>query len=214
MSARPLARLHLVTDDDVLRAPGFAETAAGLLERYGDAIALQLRGHGMPGRALYELACVLAPLGTVLVNDRLDVAVTADAAGAQVGRRSIPIGLARRLLGPGRWIGFSAHDRDEAAAAIAAGSDFVMAGAIYATASHPDRAPRGPDLLGEVAGACGGAPILAIGGITTARAADALAAGADGIAVLSGVWRAADATDAVAAYFRAAPQLQSVMEAS
>lgn len=200
-------RLHLVTDDAVLRTSGFRELAARVLSAHGAALALQLRGHGLAGRELFELAEALVPVARasgawLLVNDRVDVATCAGVRAVQLGRRSLPIAAARGLLGPDVRIGYSAHDAAEARQAQDDGVDFVLLGAIYPSASHPDRPPAGVELLRRTAAAVA-VPVIAIGGITPERVAELVGAGAHGVAVLGGVWRAADPLAAAAGYVAA-----------
>lgn len=199
-----LARLHLVTDDSVLRAPGFIDRARAVLAAHGDDVALHLRGHGLSGGELFALARPLAVAvtglgGALLLNDRVDIALAAGADGVQLGRRSLPVPAARSLLGADAWIGRSAHQIDEAADAVADGVDFIVFGTVYRSASHPDRTPAGPDALGRVA-ASGDSPVVGIGGITPERVGAVLAAGAAGVAVLSGVWHADDPAAAAGRY--------------
>lgn len=194
--------LHLVTDDGVLAGAGFEALARVLLEDLRGVVALHLRGHGTGGARLYALATALSAVArrtgsTLLVNDRVDVALAAAAHGVQLGRRSLPLEAARRLLGPERLLGYSAHAGEEARAAAAAGADFALLGPVHATPSHPGRGGAGAALLRSAAD---GPPIIAIGGITPARVANALRAGACGIAVLSGVWGASDPARAARGY--------------
>jgi thiamine-phosphate pyrophosphorylase len=200
----PLPRLHLVTDDSVLRDARFLERAAGVLERCGTDVALHLRGHATSGRVLHELGEQLAVLALragafLLVNDRIDIAMAIRANGVQLGVRSIPPHDARRLLGHGARIGYSAHGPLESARAASEGADFVLLGTIFHSLSHVPRAPLGIERLQECVHSTG-APVLAIGGVTTARVAPVAASGAYGVAVVSGVWRAADTAAAAAEY--------------
>lgn len=202
-----LPRLHLVTSDRVLTAGGFQANALAILDAHRDAVALHVRGHGLAGRVLYDAAEPLARRGDatgalVLVNDRLDVALTAGAHGAQLGRRSLPLPAARALLGDAARIGYSAHAAREAAGAADGGADFVVLGAVYATASHPDRAGAGVGLVADTVRVVS-APVLAIGGVTPERVAELVAAGAHGVAVLSGVWQAAAPVAAAGRYLEA-----------
>jgi len=208
-----LARLHLVTDDAVLRAADFRERAQAVLAAHGPALALHLRGHGLNGAELFELARDIgfggdAAGAEVLVNDRVDVALAAGVDGVQLGYRSLPIAAARSLLGIDAWIGYSAHSATEAAQAAADGADFLFVGALYPTASHPERPPAGVQLVRETVAALAPAevPVIGIGGITPARVREVLEAGAYGVAVLGGVWRAADPVAAAAEYLAALGQ--------
>ena len=192
MIASPeLPRLHIITDDVVLGQSGFADRANGLLGTCGPRIALHLRSRALSGRTLFDLARTLGALegARIFVNDRVDVALSAGAAGVQLRRDSLPITAARELLGETRLIGYSAHERLEAAAAAVAGADFVIAGTIFESASHSDAAPRGLEFLASVAEASP-APVLAIGGVTVERVRECRAAGAFGVAVIGAVWSA------------------------
>ncbi|MEX2610078.1 MAG: thiamine phosphate synthase [Gemmatimonadota bacterium] len=200
--APAVTRLHVVTDDGVLAAPDFPARARRAMEAADGRAALHLRGHGTPVRRLLALAGALVDAGTLLVNDRLDVALAAGAAGVQLGRRGVPVAAARRVLGADALLGYSAHGPAEAAEAAADGTDFVLLGTIYGSASHPGATPAGPAALRAAVDACP-VPVLAIGGITPERVAPVLAAGAHGVAVLGGVWAARDETAAVRAYLAA-----------
>jgi thiamine-phosphate diphosphorylase len=204
-------RLHLVTDDEVLGSADFPRVAGALLDAGsvgGAGVALHVRGPRASGRRLYEIVSSLAEgaraAGALLVvNDRVDIALAADLPAVQLGRRSLPVAEARRLLGPGARIGLSTHAADEAARAAAEGADWIFAGTIYATPSHPGRAGCGPEGLPPVVAAAVGTPVLAIGGVTPTRVAEVLAAGAHGVAVVRGVWRARDPAVAARAYLEA-----------
>jgi len=205
MSRRPtLPRLHLVTDDDVLRRPGFVATARAILAEHGPAVALHLRGHGLTGGELYrigdELCAVAAESGALLlVNDRIDVALALGSSGAHLGRRSLPVMTARVLLGADRWLGYSAHDPAELPAAAREGADYIVYGTIFPSASHPGEATAGVEGVREAASRAT-LPIIAIGGMTPERVSRVRAAGAHGVAVLGGVWSAPDPLDAAGAF--------------
>ena len=137
-----IPRLHVVTDDGVLAREDFLVRAREVLEA-GSDVALHLRGPHTSGRRLSDLAGALrdeaiAAGATLLVNDRVDVALCSRVDGAHLGRRSLSPLEARRLLGPDRLVGASVHGVEEAASA-ARGADFLFVGALWATSSHPDR---------------------------------------------------------------------------
>lgn len=199
---RVIPPLHVVTDDEVVARAEFLALARRVMEAGGSDVAFHLRAPRASGRAMYDLAFALRPAaadaGAVLiVNDRVDVAL-ALADGAQVGGRSLDAADARRLLGAGRLLGVSVHAADEARAAMEAGADFVLAGTIWETASHPGRPGAGAGRIAEVAAP--GVPVIAIGGVTPARAAEARRAGASGVAAIRGVWDAPDPATAVREY--------------
>lgn len=203
--AKPLPRLHVVTDDEVLAEDAFDESARALLRAFAGALALHLRGHETSPAVLFGLAEPLAAAASesgslLLVNDRLDVALAAGAGGAQLGRRSLEPRVGR-LLGPGLRIGYSAHAVGEAHEALESGADFIVLGSVYPTPSHPHSPGSGTRLIRE-AGALD-APLIAIGGITPERVEDVMESGAYGVAVLSGVWRSGDPRRAVEQYLSA-----------
>jgi thiamine-phosphate pyrophosphorylase len=101
----------------------------------------------------------------------------------------MPVSAARRLEA-GWWSGKSVHDLAEAATARAEGADYLVVGPVYPTATHPDRAPLGLGALGQIARL--GLPVIAIGGVTPARAREVKVAGAHGVAAIRALWDAGD----------------------
>jgi thiamine-phosphate diphosphorylase len=149
---------------------------------------IQVRERDLDARRLIALVqrCVGAARGTstkVLVNDRADVADAAGAHGVHLRGDSIAATAIRSLLGDG-VIGRSVHGADEAAEVSRSGSvDYLIFGTLYQTASKGEGRPLAS--LDELRAACraaAGVPVLAIGGMTVERAADATRAGASGIA--------------------------------
>jgi thiamine-phosphate pyrophosphorylase len=125
----------------------------------------------------------------IVVNDRLDVALAAQAGGVHLGEKSLPPEEAQRLVGSlGRekdfLIGVSCHSLEAAKAAERSGAQYLFFGPLFATPSKAAYgAPQGLQRLGEVCRAVA-VPVLAIGGITLENAADCLSAGASGIATI------------------------------
>lgn len=193
-------RLVLVTDRRLMGGEaGFAAAIAGAVAALPPGAALiQIREKDLTGRALRALvgaAIAAAPAQRVVVNDRLDVALAAGAAGVHLPEDGLDVATARALTPAGFVLGCSRHAAATAAEAAAAGADLVQLGPIWAT---PSKAAYGPP-LGEAALAAARAAIgdratlVAVGGIDTpARAAAARAAGADAVAVIRAVWTAAD----------------------
>jgi thiamine-phosphate pyrophosphorylase len=191
-----LPRLHIVTDDEILAAPDFASSAARLVSEFGDRIAVHLRSRIASGRMLYDLTCALQTANAfVLVNERIDVAMAAGAVGVQLPATALPVPVARLLFAAGQ-IGKSVHSAAAGSSAAREGADFLVAGSIYASASHPMATPRGIPLIGRLRDA--GVPVIAIGGIDAARAPECRLAGAYGVAVIRAVWRAPDPVIAAA----------------
>jgi thiamine-phosphate pyrophosphorylase len=195
--------LHVVTDDEVVARAGFVAVARRVMEAGGASVALHLRAPRAGGRRMHNLAAALRPIAgdtgaRLIVNDRADVALAVDADGVQVGARGLSPADARRVIGPRRLLGVSVHAADEARVVREAGADYVVAGTIWATPSHPGRSGAGIGLIRELAAL--GVPVIAIGGVTAARAVEARDAGAAGVAVLRGVWDAPDPAAAVNEY--------------
>jgi len=148
-------------------------------------------------------ALVAAVPVPVLVNDRADVALIAGAAGVHVGHGDLTPREARRIVGETAIVGVTIHTLDEAAAAIGEPIDYASVGGVYETTSKVNpNPPIGVDGFAAIAAtfrAAGPMPVVAIAGIDAARAAELRAAGADGVAVMSAITRAADPTAAARA---------------
>lgn len=183
--------------DDLSILPALAETGID---------GFQVRAKVLTTRDLVDLTCqvidAVAPYGaSVIVNDRIDVALAAGAAGVHLGAEDLPVADARRIA-PDLVIGATCRCRTDVEAAAAAGADYVGFGPVYATdskAALPE--PLGPD---AILAATGLMPLIAIAGITARNAREVRDAGADGIAVGGAIWRHPDpicaAEDLVAAF--------------
>jgi len=201
---RPLPRLFAVTTDAVCRAADFGVRAAAVAA-LGPAAALVVRAPGSTAAqqaAFAERVTALArpPEASVIVHARPDLARALSAQGVQLRRTDLAPADARLVLSRG-WIGVSVHSRDEAESAIAEGADYLVAGNVFETTSHPDRPARGLPWLADICRL--GTPVVAIGGITAARAPEVRAAGAWGAAAITALWDAAD--PAAAAFGLAEP---------
>jgi thiamine-phosphate pyrophosphorylase len=187
--------LYVVTDESLSRGRPTAEIVAAAIR--GGADAIQLRAKDLPvreqlaiGRALRAITREAAVL--FIVNDRTDLALALDADGIHVGQDDLPADLARQLVGPDRIVGVSTATVEEARIARDMGADYLGVGAIYGTATKSDAgAPIGPAAIGAIKAAVN-LPVVGIGGIGPANAAEVIAAGADGVAVVSAVVSAAD----------------------
>ena len=188
-------RLCLVTDRGLAAGRSVIDIALAAVR--GGATMVQLREKDATTRAFVETAralkAALAPLGAPLaINDRLDVALAVDADGLHVGQNDMPVEAARRLLGPDKFIGLSITAVDQALRPDAAAADYLGVGPIFAQSTKPDAAaPLGLDGLRRPRSLTG-KPIVAIGGLTPDNSAPVLAAGADGLAVVSAIVAAAD----------------------
>ncbi|HDT14391.1 MAG TPA: thiamine phosphate synthase [Candidatus Aminicenantes bacterium] len=188
--------LYLVADADYAAGRGLAGLIEAAVE--GGVTLVQLRAKSLAGGAFVRLGlAVAARLATkgipLLVNDRVDIALACGAAGVHLGQEDIPVPLARRLLGPGAIIGVSVNTPEEARRAEEEGADYVGAGPAYSTATKETPLPvLGPAGVGRVRRAVR-LPVVAIGGISVASAAEMASAGADGVAVVSAILGAPDA---------------------
>jgi len=207
MMPPPSPRVYLVTDPALLGPPPGREArlaalvagaVAGLPAR---AVAVQLRAKDLGGRDLLTLAralrAVLDAAGQMLlVNDRLDVALAAGAAGVHLPWRGVPPGEARRLLGPAALLGVSCHSAEEVRRARDGGADFATFGPVFDTPSK--RAYGAPVGLAALRGAAElGLPLLGLGGVDVARAPSVIAAGAFGVAAIRAWLAASDPGQAV-----------------
>jgi thiamine-phosphate pyrophosphorylase len=140
---------------------------------------------------------------TLIVNDRVDVAIASEADGVHLGQDDFPIPLARELLGKGCIIGGSAATLEEARKCLSEGADYVGFGPVYPTTSKDDAGPvSGISILKGVVESIP-LPIIAIGGVSEENAAEVMKAGAHGIAVISAVCCQEDPEQATRALHRA-----------
>ena len=200
-------RLYALLDPE--RAGG--ATLGGLAQAVADggATLVQLRDKLGSTRQLVaqarDLKAVLAPRSIpLLVNDRVDVALAAAADGVHVGQDDMEPEDARRLLGPGAIIGFSIKTVAQAQAVPVGVVDYVCIGGVFATASkHNPEPPVGIDglksILTVIRRRAPQLPIGAIAGIDATNAAAVMAAGVDGVAVISALSLAADVSEAARA---------------
>jgi thiamine-phosphate diphosphorylase len=188
----PLPRLLVFTTDAICRAADFPARATALAG-LGTAVGLVVR---LPTATAQEQAAVAERLVSMtrtggarcFIHSRPDLARALGADGVQLRRSDLSPADSRSFY-PG-WIGVSIHSREAAEAAVREGADFLVAGNVFATASHPGRPPRGLAWLSEICAL--GTPVYGIGGVTPALAADLADAGAWGSAAISAVWDAPD----------------------
>jgi len=193
--SRPI--LYLITrgattDGTTPDAPEFAL----ILRQVSAAVAaginlIQIREKQLTGRVLFELVERASHLtrgtGTrLLVNDRADVSVGAGADGVHLTAQSLDAAMIRKTFGKEVLIGASPHSLAEARAAQEQGADFIVFGPVFETQSKKQFGPPvGLEELSDVTRELGDFPVLALGGISAANAADCFAAGAQGIAGIS-----------------------------
>lgn len=193
------SRLLLVTD----RHQTKGRPLVPLLQRAltVGAPAIQLRERDLSVRDLLALAREVQALtaarrSQLLINDRIDIALTLEGAGVHLRSNSLPVSVARQLLGSERLLGLSVHGVEEAVQAESQGADYVIFGPIYET---PSKQAFGPPLgLHSLEKVCRlvRIPIIGIGGVTAARVGEMRQAGAFGVAVITAILRADDVESA------------------
>ncbi len=186
-----LPRLHVIATDPVVRHPEFLNRCRDMQDRCGGELAIHLRLRDMSVRRVLELAESLEEGavetgGWLVINGRVDIALVVGANAVHLGRDSLPIEAVRYLVGEFLAIGASVHDLPAADARTKEGADYLMVGTVFATATHPEASPGGPELVKGIADS--GLPIIAIGGMNLDRLGVVRAAGAHGVAVIRAVW--------------------------
>jgi thiamine-phosphate pyrophosphorylase len=186
-----LPRVYPILDTEALESRGIGIEVAAAAWLEGGAAILQLRHKGHWGREMFaaaeSVACLAREAGAqFVVNDRADFALLLDA-GLHLGQDDLPPRDARRLLGNEAIIGYSSHSAAQLARAGGEPVDYVALGPVFGTASK-----RNPDpVVGvEEVRRCRSLiekPLVAIGGITLENGAEVLRAGADSLAILSGM---------------------------
>lgn len=172
----------------------------------GERGALHLRARWMPAASTYEVAVMLRESQEstgcwLVVYDRVDIALASGARAAQLTTRSLSSAQAR-IVAPHLPLGASVHSVEEAVEAAGAGADWVVAGHVFGTPSHPGQPGRGAQLVRSISAATP-IPCIAIGGIRPRHVPRLRAAGAHGVAVIRGIWSAADAERAAIDYVSA-----------
>ena len=151
---------------------------------------VQLREKDLPAGDLYELGArvkeAIAGRALHIVNDRIDVALALNADGVQLPEDGTPVEEARRLVGPDMLIGRSVHSIGGAIEAESSGTDFLIAGTVFSSSSHPEGLAQGRSFLHALCGEVS-LSVLGIGGITTQNVGEVMEAGCSGAAVISAI---------------------------
>ncbi len=194
MADRPspgLWRLYVITDEKGSRGRSHLQVAEAAI--LGGADVLQLRDKEASSGRLYRVALQLRKLTRdakipFIVNDRLDIALAADADGVHVGQSDLPACVVRELMGPARILGVSVDTVEEAVLAEKDGADYLGVGPVFeARGTKPDAGePVGVDRIARIRRHCR-LPIVAIGGIDAGNARKVREAGADAAAVISAI---------------------------
>ena len=196
MSRRvPDLSVYLVTDRGLSRGRELVDVVLAAVR--GGVTVVQLREKDASARETLELGRALLarlrPLGVpLLVNDRVDLALALGADGVHVGQSDLPPEVARRLLGPEALVGLSITGPEDLPTLDPAVVDYAGVGPLFPTASKADATPAlGLEGFARLSRQLP-VPVVAIGGITPANASDVIAAGADGVSVVSAICSAED----------------------
>ena len=159
----------------------------------GGASFIQLRDKEASGRELLDQAIACLKLtreagATLIINDRVDVALTAGADGVHLGQDDLSVDEAREILGEDKIIGVSTHSIDQFRAALETSANYIALGPVFPTLTKENTAPVvGLELVRE-ARKLTDRPLVAIGGINLGRAPEMIEAGADCVAVISALY--------------------------
>jgi thiamine-phosphate pyrophosphorylase len=208
MNASDLS-VYLITDRGLCLGRDLIEVVGEAMA--GGATMVQLREKHCGSREFVEvgraLKKLLAPAGVpLIVNDRVDVALAMDADGVHVGQSDIHPVDVRRLIGPDKILGLSIENEDHMRDAEGLPVDYYGVGPVYATSTKPDApAPMGLDGFTRLRGMTS-LPVVAIGGMDASNTAAAIAAGAQGVSVVSAICSADSPRDAARAIKQAVEQ--------
>ena len=203
-------KLYLVTDRDLSLERSLEEVVSEAVR--GGVTMVQLREKDAATGEFIELAGrlmkILTPLGIpLIINDRVDVALAVDADGVHIGQSDMPYETARRLLGPDKIIGLSVENMDDLIKANNLDVDYVGISPVYSTPTKTDTAePFGLEGLRKAVN-MSKHPTVAIGGMNAGTIADVMAAGTDGVAVVSAICSAENIREAAA-------QLKAIVESN
>jgi thiamine-phosphate pyrophosphorylase len=201
-----LPRLYAIVDEGLLELRGVAAGRIAEDLRTAGVQMLQYRNKVGGPQAILRRAAVIwevfAGSGCrLMLNDRADLVVLADFGGVHVGQEDLSTEDARRVVGAKRWVGVSTHNEDQVRIADATSADYIAVGPVFATGTKLDAEPviglegvrRARELTQK--------PIVAIGGITRENARSVTEAGADSVAVISGLFVEGETVEKVAGDF-------------
>jgi thiamine-phosphate pyrophosphorylase len=187
---KQIGSLHVLTDFQIQNR--FTHIQLTEMAIAGGADTIQFRQKKGSTREMIEIArkmrlmCNKAGV-TFIVNDRIDIAIAAEADGVHLGHDDFPLPIARTLLGDKRIIGGSARNLKEALECVSQGADYIGFGPVYPTMSKGDAgSATGIGELRKISNEIA-LPVIAIGGINAGNVPDVMSSGAHGIAVISAV---------------------------
>jgi len=186
-----LPKLYAIVDAAVTLRAGWDPPSLARVYVDAGVRLIQLRAPGVDGKIVLgwcrQIIAIAAPAGArLIVNDRCDLAMLADADGVHLGQGDLPVREARRQLGASAMIGVSTHDEAQVREALLEPVSYLATGPVFDTRTKDTGyVAVGLDAVRRTAAAAGGRPVVAIGGITLATAPAVLAAGASAVAVIA-----------------------------
>lgn len=186
---KPDYSLYLVTDRMRMSTRTLGEAVEQAV--MGGCTLVQLREKDISALDFYALALEIKKITdrygiSLIINDRIDIAMAAGAAGVHIGQQDIPADIARKVIGRDMLLGVSVGSAAEAIDAVKAGADYLGVGAMFPTGTKPDAGFVSMEELGRIRKAVD-IPIVVIGGISRENAMLFRPMGIDGLAVVSAV---------------------------
>lgn len=191
----PIPCIYPIIDDSLVPFDKIGETTKAIIA--GGAKIVQLRVKRLSSKGFLKSAHIIRKItrdssAIFIVNDRVDVALLAEADGVHLGQDDLPVKEARKLLGNNKIIGYSTHNIREALETVRLPVDYISFGPIFLTKTkHDAQTPKGIKGLAEVRKAVD-IPIVAIGGITETNIIHVFQEGADSVAMISDILTASD----------------------
>ena len=212
MRTLPDLSVYLVTDRPLCGGRPLEEVVAAAVR--GGCGLVQLREkHASTGEFVAvarRLKQAMDPLGIpLIINDRIDIALAVDAAGAHVGQSDMPWEDARRLLGPDKILGLTIDTMDELRQAQPFDVDYLGVGPVFATSTKDDPAPTWGLETFRQACTASKLPVIGIGGIDASNAEQVIACGAQGVSVVSAICAANNPEQAAAELVAAVRRVQN-----
>jgi thiamine-phosphate pyrophosphorylase len=182
--------LYLVTDRSMLNGASLLEAVESAIR--GGVTLLQLREKDVCSSDFYSIALEMKKLANsyqvpLIINDRLDIALAVDADGLHIGQEDLPLEIARKILGPGKILGYSVSNLVEAAYGEKHGADYLGAGPVYHTGSKVVAfEPIGTGGIKRIKESVS-IPVVGIGGIGMSNIVEVKKLGIDGVSVISAI---------------------------
>ncbi len=201
--------LYLVTDRRLMSCQTIEESVE--LAIAGGVSAVQLREKDCSSREFYELSLRVKRITEphnipLIINDRIDICIAANADGVHLGQSDIPCREARKILGANKIIGVSAALPEEAAQAQSDGADYLGVGAVFQTGTKTNTRPVTPDIIRKIRAAVT-IPFVVIGGVNSDNIKSLYGLGINGAAVVSAIVSQPDITAAAREMRKAAELL-------